>query len=94
MLASNCPPPPDNQKMNNLRILSWNANGLRLGISELRDYLSTYDYEIILIEEVSSTHVKNFKIPNYNLCNTPRTENNISTPYGGKDAFNTHLLLR
>lgn len=80
--------------MNNLRILSWNANGLRLGISELRDYLSTYDYEIILIEEVSSTHVKNFKIPNYNLYNTPRTENSISTPYGGKDAFNTHLLLR
>lgn len=51
--------------MNNLRICSWDANGLRNRIAELINFLHCYNIDIMMISEIRYNPQLNLKIRNY-----------------------------
>ena len=79
-LASSLPPPqtqhtisllkqssfhPSPPTRNNLRILQWNANGIRPRRTELIQFLSLNQYNLILVEESLLSSDSIFHIPGY-----------------------------
>ena len=56
---------PSSPSRNNLRILQWNANGIRPRHTELIQFLSHNQYDLILIKESRLSSYSTFRIPGY-----------------------------
>ncbi|GFY54079.1 hypothetical protein TNIN_321341 [Trichonephila inaurata madagascariensis] len=56
-----------------LSIFSWNADGVRSRIVEMRDFVDKHSPDILLIQETHLRPEHSFKIPNYNCYRTDRT---------------------
>ncbi|GFU22670.1 putative RNA-directed DNA polymerase from transposon BS [Trichonephila clavipes] len=76
-------------------IAAWNANGVRLRIVELRDFINKHSLDIILIQETHLRPGVSIRVPNYTLYRNDRQNQN--TPSGGtailiKSSLNHHHL--
>ena len=56
---------PSSPSQNNLRILQWNANGIRPRRTELLHFLSHNQYDLIFIQESHLSSDSTFRIPGY-----------------------------
>ena len=61
-------PPPDS-----LRVLQWNAGGLRARITELLHFLSSYPVDLICIQESNLNSSSSFRIPGFSALRSDRT---------------------
>lgn len=59
--------------MLSIKICSWNANGLRPKLAELREFLSRLKVDIMLLNETKLTPEIAFKIKNYHIIRKDRT---------------------
>ena len=79
---------PFSPSRNNLRILQWNANGIRPRRTELLHFLSHNQYDLIFIQESHLSSDSTFRIPGYktlqkNLFMTRRGTTNSMGNLGG-----------
>ena len=56
-----------------LRILQWNAGGLRARITELLHFLSTHPVDLICIQESNLNSSSSFRIPGFSALRSDRT---------------------
>ena len=69
MLLHLLPPlPPDS-----LRVLQWNAGGLRARSTELRHFLSSHPVDLICIQESNLNSSSSFRIPGFSVLRSDRT---------------------
>ena len=61
-------PPPDS-----LRVLQWNAGGLRVRSTELLHFLSSHPVDLICIQESNLNSSSSFQIPGYSALRFDRT---------------------
>ena len=61
-------PPPDS-----LRVLQWNAGGLRARSTELLHFLSTHPVDLICIQESNLNSSSSFRIPGFSVLRSDRT---------------------
>ena len=61
-------PPPDS-----LRVLQWNAGGLRARSTELLRYLSSHPVDLICIQESNLNSSSSFRIPGFSALRSDRT---------------------
>ena len=62
------PPPPDS-----LRVLQWNAGGLRARSTELLHFLSSHPVDLICIQESNLNSSSSFRIPRFSTLRSDRT---------------------
>ena len=62
------PPPPDS-----LRVLQWNAGGLRARSTELLHFLSSHPVDFICIQESNLNSSSSFRIPGFSALRSDRT---------------------
>ena len=79
---------PSSPSRNNLRILQWNANGIRPRRTELLHFLSHNQYDLIFIQESHLSSDSTFRIPGYktlqkNRFMTRRGTTNSTVNLGG-----------
>ena len=79
---------PSSPSRNNLRILQWNANGIRPRRTELLHFLSHNQYDLIFIQESHLSSDSTFRIPGYktlqkNRFMTRRGTTNSTENLGG-----------
>ncbi|GFY46740.1 putative RNA-directed DNA polymerase from transposon X-element [Trichonephila inaurata madagascariensis] len=67
-----------------LSIFSWNADGVRSRIVEIRDFVDKHSPDILLLQETHLRPEHSFKIPNYICYRTDRTH---PAPGRGGTAF-------
>lgn len=65
----------------NLVVMTWNANGLSGRITELKNFLTENNIDVILIQESRLRNKVNHNIPNYHMYYNNRQ--NSSTRWGG-----------
>ena len=74
---------PSSPSRNNLRILQWNANGIRPRRTELTHFLSQNQYDLIFVQESHLSSDSTFHIPGYKTlqknCFMTRRGTTIST---------------
>ena len=63
---------PSSPSRNNLRILQWNANGIRPRRTELLHFLSHNQYDLIFIQESHLSSDSTFRIPGYKTLQKDR----------------------
>ena len=70
-------PPPDS-----LRVLQWNAGGLRARSTELLHFLSSHPVDLICIQEFNLNSSSSFRIPGFSALRSDRTHSRsgILTP--------------
>ena len=70
-------PPPDS-----LRVLQWNAGGLRARSTELLHFLSSHPVDLICIQESNLNSSSSFRIPGFSAMHSDRTHSRsgILTP--------------
>ena len=61
-------PPPDS-----LRVLRWNAGGLRAGGTELLHFLSSHPVDLVCIRESNLDSSSSFRIPGFSVLRSGRT---------------------
>ena len=61
-------PPPDS-----LRVLQWNAGGLRARSTELLHFLSSHPVDLICIQESNLNSSSSFRIPGFSVLRSDRT---------------------
>ena len=61
-------PPPDS-----LRVLQWNAGGLRARSSKLLHFLSSHPVDLICIQESNLNSSSSFRIPGFSVLRSDRT---------------------
>ena len=61
-------PPPDS-----LRVLQWNAGGLRARSTELLHFLSSHPVDLICIQEFNLNSSSSFRIPGFSVLRSDRT---------------------
>ena len=61
-------PPPDS-----LRVLQWNAGGLRARSTELLHFLSSHPVDLICIQESNLNSSSSFRIPGFSVLRSNRT---------------------
>ena len=61
-------PPPDS-----LRVLQWNAGGLRARSTELLHFLSSHSVDLICIQESNLNSSSSFRIPGFSVLRSDRT---------------------
>ncbi|GFY57198.1 RNA-directed DNA polymerase from mobile element jockey [Trichonephila inaurata madagascariensis] len=71
------------------RLASWNANGVKSHIVELRDFIDKHHPDIILIQESHLGPGDTFQIPNYTTYRSDRPHAPNQNPRGG-----TVILLK
>ena len=79
---------PSSPSRNNLRILQWNANGIRPRRPEITQFLSHNQYDLIFIQESHLSSDSTFRIPGYktlqkNRSMTRRGTTNSTENLGG-----------
>ena len=67
-LAPASSPPPDS-----LRVLQWNAGGLRARSTELLHFLSSHPVDLICIQESNLNSSSSFRIPGFSVLRSDRT---------------------
>lgn len=70
-----------------LRFLSFNANGLKRQMSELRDFVINRPVELILIQEVKNLTKRGLSLCNYSMYFTPRIDNGEPSRFGGTSVY-------
>ncbi|GFU86255.1 probable RNA-directed DNA polymerase from transposon X-element [Trichonephila clavipes] len=87
------PPPNQPQIMDQscfgLRITSWNANGVKLRIVELRDFIDKHSPDIVLIQETHLGPGDTLHIPNFTTYRNDRPATTKQNRSGG-----TAILLK
>ncbi|GFR00683.1 RNA-directed DNA polymerase from mobile element jockey [Trichonephila clavata] len=63
---------PRRSNIQNLTLVSWNANGIRTRV-EFREFISKYDPDIINLQETHLQPCHHLSFPNYNLYRSDRT---------------------
>lgn len=71
------------RKINSLKIIYWNANGLLAKLQELKEYIIRENFDLVLIGETHLIPSKTIKIPNYIFYRNDRT----GRPGGGTGIF-------
>ena len=79
---------PSSPSQNNLRIIQWNANGIRPRRTEFIQFLSQNQYDLIFIQESHLSSDSTFRIPGYktlqkNRSMTRRATTNSTGNLGG-----------
>ena len=64
---------PSSPSRNNLRILQWNANGIRPRRTKLIQFLSHNQYDLIFIQELHFSSDSTFRIPGYKILQKNRS---------------------
>ncbi|GFQ80814.1 hypothetical protein TNCT_97091 [Trichonephila clavata] len=64
---------PRRSNIQNLTLVSWNANGIRTRVEEFREFISEYDPDIINLQETHLQPCHHLSFPNYNIYRTDRT---------------------
>lgn len=59
--------------METIKCCSWNANGVRSHIAELRTFIKVHKLDIIIVSETKLTQDINIRIKNFNLIRSDRT---------------------
>jgi hypothetical protein len=75
--------------MTNLKIMSWNCNGISNKIQELKTFIKLHNINIILLSETRLNPKTSFKIPNFHIYRYDRQPLPRQTPNGG-----TAVLVR
>ena len=75
--------------MNNLRILSWNCNGIEAKLSELATFIKNHEIDIILLGETRLSVKHQLSLPNFYTYRTDRTPAPRKPTTGG-----TAILVR
>jgi retron-type reverse transcriptase len=78
---------------NNLKIIAWNARGLKDRRNELHFFLSARDIDIALISETKLTEHEVFRIPSYEIYRTDRPARPHGRNPGGGTAVLVHRRL-
>lgn len=79
--------------MPSIKICSWNVNGLRPKLNELREFISRLKIDIMLLNETKLSENSVFKLKNYQIIRKDRTANGggvamiISNKVGFKVGF-------
>ncbi|GFR25622.1 RNA-directed DNA polymerase from mobile element jockey [Trichonephila clavata] len=66
-----------------LRITSWNANGVRSRIVELRDFIDKHNPDLILLQETHLGSGDTLQIPNFTTYRNDRLTLPTQNPKGG-----------
>ena len=74
-LAPGCPsmPPASSPPPDSLRVLQWNAGGLRARSTELLHFLSSHPVDLICIQEANLNSSSSFRIPEFSALRSDRT---------------------
>ena len=72
-LAPGCPSTPPASSPDSLRVLQWNAGGLRARSTELLHFLSSYHVDLICIQESNLNSSSSFRIPGFSALHSDRT---------------------
>ena len=73
-LAFGCPStPPASSPPDSLRVLQWNAGGLRTRSTELLHFLSSNPVDLICIQESNLNLSSSFRIPGFSALHSDRT---------------------
>ena len=74
-LAPGCPcaPPASTIPPDSLRVLQWNAGGLRARSTELLHFLSSHPIDLICIQESNLNSSSSFRIPGFSALRSDRT---------------------
>lgn len=75
--------------MNELKIISWNCNGIENKIPELTAFVKQNKIDIILLGETRLNPKTKISIPNYHIYRTDRPKTPTSPSSGG-----TAILIR
>ena len=75
-------PPASSPLPDSLRVLQWNAGGLRARSTELLHFLSSYPVDLICIQEPNLNSSSSFRIPGFSALRSDRTHSrsNILSP--------------
>lgn len=68
-------------------VLFWNADGLRSKLAKLRNFVINNPVHFILIQEVHTAYFRDLNIKNFKSYFNARTDNNVTSPYGGTAIF-------
>ena len=83
-LAPGCPsmPPASSPPPDSLRVLQWNAEGLRARRTQLLHFLSSHSVDLICIQEPNHNSSSSFRIPGFSALRSDRTHSRsgILTP--------------
>ena len=73
-LAPGCPStPPASSPPDSLRVLQWNAGGLRARSTELLHFLSSHPVDLVCIQESNLNSSSSFRIPGFSALRSDRT---------------------
>ena len=73
-LAPGCPStPPASSSPDSLKVLQWNAEGLRARSTELPHFLSSHPVDFICIQESNLNSSSSFRIPRFSALRSERT---------------------
>ena len=84
------PPPPLRPSfhrppsLRELKVLQWNANGVRARRLELNKYLSRHSFDVVLIQETKLQPSTSFGIPGFKCYRQDRASTPRSAPRGGR----------
>lgn len=59
--------------MSTVRCCTWNANGIRSHIAEIRTFIKVHKLDVIIVSETKLTQDINIKIKNFNFIRSDRT---------------------
>ena len=66
-------PPASSPPHDSLRVLQWNAGGLRARSTELLHFLSSHSVDLICIQESNLNSSSSFQIPGFSVLHSDRT---------------------
>ena len=66
-------PPASSPPHDSLRVLQWNAGGLRARSTELLHFLSSHSVDLICIQESNLNSSSSFRIPGFSVLRSDRT---------------------
>ena len=66
-------PPASSSPPDSLRVLQWNAEGLRARSTELLHFLSSHPVDLICIQESNLNSSSSFRIPRFSVLRSDRT---------------------
>ena len=84
---------PSSPSRNNLQILQWNANGIRPRYTELIQFLSLNQYDLIFVQESHLSSDPTFRIPGYKTLQKNRSMTRRGTTISAGNLGGSVLIL-
>ena len=84
---------PSSPSQNNLRILQWNANGIRPRRTELIQFLSQNRYDLIFVQESHLSSDSSFRMPGYKTLHKNRSMTRRGTTISTENLRGGVLIL-